>query len=217
MTRRVVDWGLRTYAEALDAMRLARRERHEGGIGDTLFLVEHPPVVTVGVEGDDGSAAASGLPVVQVERGGKSTYHGPGQLVGYPIVNLRPLGCDVRGFVHATEALVIDALAAFGIRGEHVSGRRGVWVGGERKIASLGIAVQEWVTFHGFALNVDMDLGPFERIHPCGFEGRVMTSMARELGRPVSLAEVKPVLARLWMSSAPPASLAPRGATPATV
>ncbi len=103
--------------------------------------------------------------------------------------------------MHATESVVIDTLGAFGLTGEHISGRRGVWVGSRRKIASIGIAVQDWVTFHGFALNVDMDLSPFESIHPCGFEGRVMTSMARELGRPVALAEVKPVLSRRWLDA----------------
>jgi lipoate-protein ligase B len=193
-------------------MRALRAERRAGRVGDLLVLVEHPPVVTVGVEGDDGSAAASGLPVVSVERGGKSTYHGPGQLVGYPIVDLRPGGCDVRGFVHATESLVIDTLAGFAIRGEHLSGRRGVWVDSRRKIASIGIAVQDWVTFHGFALNVDMDLSPFERIHPCGFEGRVMTSMALELGRPVPLTDVKALLTRLWLA---PPKAPPRGNIPA--
>lgn len=196
--RRVVDWGLRDYPSSLEAMRRLRAERHLGAIEDTLILVEHPPVVTVGVEGDDGAAAISGLPVVPVERGGKSTYHGPGQLVGYPIVDLGPYGHDVRGFVHAVEALLVDTLASFGLRGEHVSGRRGVWVDGRRKIASIGIAVQDWVTSHGFALNVDMDLSPFERIHPCGFEGRVMTSMARELHRPIPLSEVKPLLIERW-------------------
>ena len=199
MTRRVIDWGLRPYPESLEAMRRLRVERHAGAIEDTLILVEHPAVVTVGVEGDDGSAAVSGLPVVAVERGGKSTYHGPGQLVGYPIVDLSATGRDVRAFVHGIETLVIETLGAFGIPGEHVSGRRGVWVDGRRKIASIGIAVQDWVTFHGFALNVDMDLDPFERIHPCGFEGRVMTSMAKELGRRVTLDEVKAVLRSRWV------------------
>lgn len=215
MPREVVDWGHRPYAEALTAMRALHAERRAGKVPDTLVLVEHPAVVTVGVEGDDGSAAASGLPVVAVERGGKSTYHGPGQLVGYPIVDLRPSACDVRGFVHGTEGLLIDTLGEFALVGEHLSGRRGVWVGGARKIASIGIAVQEWVTLHGFALNVDMDLTPFERIHPCGFEGRVMTSMARELGRPVALSEVKTVVSRLWLAPPAPAPTTSHAAAPA--
>ncbi len=194
----VVDWGLRDYPESLAAMRELVTSRRAGSIGDTLVLVEHPPVVTVGVEGDDGSAAASGLPVVTVERGGQATYHGPGQLVGYPIVDLSPRGRDVRRFVHDVEEIVVRAIAAFGLTGVHVKGRRGVWVDGTRKIASIGIAVDHWVTFHGFALNVSVDLAAFHRFHPCGFDGQVMTSVERELHRPTSVAEVRPHVVRAW-------------------
>ena len=195
----VVDWGRREYSDALEAMRALVRARRDGSVRDTLVLVEHPPVVTVGVEGDDGGAAASGLPVVAVERGGHATYHGPGQLVGYPIVDLEPRGHDVRRFVHEVEELVIRTLAAFGVVGAHVHGRRGVWVdGGRRKVASIGIAVDHWVTFHGFALNVSVDLGEFRRIHPCGFDGSVMTSISRELDRSVTLDEVRPAVLAAW-------------------
>lgn len=196
-----LDWGRREYPAALLAMRALRAERRQGSIGDTLILVEHPPVVTVGVEGDDGEAASSGLPVVRVERGGKSTYHGPGQLVGYPIVDLDARGRDVRRFVQQLEQMLVEALSAFGITAGHVAGRRGVWVGTERKIASIGIAVEQWVTFHGFALNVDLDLAPFSRFHPCGFDGRIMTSIAREIGRPVSLDAAKGPVLRAWSST----------------
>jgi lipoyl(octanoyl) transferase len=194
----VVDWGLRDYRDSLNAMRALVRARRDRSVGDTLIVVEHPPVVTVGVEGDDGGASASGLPVVSVERGGHATYHGPGQLVGYPIVDLEPRGRDVRRFVHDVEELVVRTVGAFGVEGGHVSGRRGVWVNGSRKIASIGIAVDHWVTFHGFALNVDLDLSAFDRFHPCGFDGSVMTSLARETGRPVSLAEVRPHVVAAW-------------------
>lgn len=194
----VVEWGLRDYTDALEAMRSAVRARREGAMDDTLLLVEHPPVVTVGVEGDDGSAAASGLPVVNVERGGRATYHGPGQLVGYPIVDLEPRGRDVRRFVHDVEEVVVRSVAPFGVSAGHVSGRRGVWVAGERKLASIGVAVDHWVTFHGFALNVDPDLDAFDRFHPCGFSGSVMTSLARETGRPVRVAEVTPHVVAAW-------------------
>jgi lipoate-protein ligase B len=196
----VVDWGRREYTESLDAMRALVRERRTGSVGDTLVLVEHPPVVTVGVEGDDGGAAASGLPVVAVERGGHATYHGPGQLVGYPIVDLSARQRDVRRFVHDVEELVIRTVAEFGVRSGHVSGRRGVWVDGTRKIASIGIAVDHWVTFHGFALNVDLDLAAFDRFRPCGFDGSVMTSLARETGRPVALGEVRRSVVASWES-----------------
>ncbi len=195
---RVVDWGLREYRDALAAMHGLVAERRAGRIPDTLVLVEHPAVVTVGVEGDDGAAARSGLPVVRVERGGRATYHAPGQLVGYPIVDLNPRGRDVRKFVHDLESTLVEAIAPFGVEGGHVSGRRGVWVDGARKVASVGIAVEGWVTYHGFALNVDLDLGPFDRFHPCGFEGPVMTSIAREVGRPVTVAEVKPHVERAF-------------------
>lgn len=194
----VIDWGRRDYAEALAAMRALVQDRRAGRVGDTLLLVEHPPVVTVGVEGDDGSAAASGFPVFRIERGGKATYHGPGQLVGYPIVDLDARGRDVRRFVHDLEEAVGRTTTALGVPAGRVPGRRGVWVEQQRKIASVGIAVDHWVTLHGFALNVDPDLEHFERIHPCGFDGTVMTSLARELHRPVALAEVKPLLIAAW-------------------
>jgi lipoate-protein ligase B len=195
----VLDWGRREYLDALGEMRHLRRERRQGRIDDTLILVEHPPVVTVGVEGDDGAAASSGHPVVRVERGGKATYHGPGQLVGYAIVDLDRRGRDVRRFVHDLEELISRALAAWSIVGARVSGRRGVWINGERKIASVGIAVEEWVTFHGFALNVSTDLGEFARFHPCGFSGEIMTSMERELGHPVNAAKVREEICRQWV------------------
>ncbi len=197
----VVDWGVRDYTESLEAMRAMVRARRSGAITDTLILVEHPPVITVGVEGDDGGAAESGLPVVAVERGGHATYHGPGQLVGYPIVDLEPRGRDVRRFVHELEELVIRALADFGVRGAHVHGRRGVWVDAERKIASIGIAVDHWVTLHGFALNVNPDLSAFARFHPCGFDGALMTSIARETGREIHLDEVRPSVTAAWGST----------------
>jgi lipoate-protein ligase B len=194
----VVEWGRRDYGEALDEMRAMVRARREGKVPDTLILVEHPPVVTVGVEGDDGSAAASGLPTVTVERGGRATYHGPGQIVGYPIVDLSARGRDVRRFVHDVEEVVVRSVAPFGVVAGHVHGQRGVWVEGTRKIASVGIAVDHWVTFHGFALNVDPDLGAFERFRPCGFSGSVMTSLSREVGRTVRLEEVTPHVVHAW-------------------
>ncbi|MEM0128651.1 MAG: lipoyl(octanoyl) transferase LipB [Thermoplasmata archaeon] len=206
-------WGRVGYPEAHRRMRLKVADRRQGRIPDTLLLVEHPAVVTVGVEGDDGSAAASGLPVVPVERGGKATYHGPGQLVGYAIVDLGARGHDVRAFVRDLESVVVRTLAAFGLRGEHVRGRPGVWIVGERKIASLGVAVEHWVTFHGFALNVDVELDAFARIHPCGFDGRIMTSMARELGRPIGLDEVLPAAIGAWQAvfAEPRTAAAPAG------
>lgn len=194
----LVDWGRRDYRAALEEMRTLAKARRRGDIPDTLILVEHPSVVTVGKEGDDGAAAASGLPVVPVERGGRATYHGPGQLVGYPIVDLEPRARDVRRFVHDVESMVVDAVGELGIRAAHRSGQHGVWVDDRRKIASIGIAVDHWVTLHGFALNVNVDLAPFEQFHPCGLSGSVMTSVARELGRAVEVDELKAPVGRAW-------------------
>lgn len=202
------DWGLREYGPALSEMRELRRARRRGEIPDTLILVEHPPVITVGVQGDDLASLPPELPVVHVERGGHSTYHGPGQLVGYPIVDLDARGRDVRRFVGELEAVVIDALFPLGIAAGTVAGQRGVWVDGRRKIASIGIAVEEWVSLHGFALNVDLDLAPFARFRPCGLDGSQMTSVARELGRAVPLAELKaPVRAAFERQFSAPASV----------
>ncbi|MCI4351406.1 MAG: lipoyl(octanoyl) transferase LipB [Thermoplasmata archaeon] len=194
----IVDWGTREYTSALAGMRELRAARRRGAIPDTLVLVEHPPVVTVGVQGDDGESLPDGIPVVRVERGGKGTYHGPGQLVGYPIVDLEPRGRDVRRFVRDVEGLVIEAVRSRGVDAGRVAERRGVWVEGERKIASIGVAVEAWVTFHGFALNVATDLGAFRSFHPCGMDGSVMTSVAAELGEPVTVEEMKPAIVEAW-------------------
>lgn len=194
------DWGRREYADALAEMRSLRAERRRGQIPDTLVLVEHPPVITVGVQGSAGDVFPAGIPVYQVERGGRSTFHGPGQLVGYPIVDLTPRGRDVRRYVREVEELVVRALAVLGLTAARVEGQRGVWIDGRRKIASIGVAVEEWVAFHGFALNVGVDLAVFRSFRPCGLSGEVMTSVSKELGRPVSLEELYgPVLAA-WES-----------------
>jgi lipoyl(octanoyl) transferase len=192
------DWGRREYVPALAEMRQLVAERRAGRIEDTLVLVEHPPVVTVGVQGDDGGADRSGLPVVHVERGGHATYHGPGQLVGYPIVDLDARGRDVRRFVRDLEGVLVDALASYGIVAARIAGQPGVWVDGRRKIASVGIAVDHWVTLHGFALNVDLDLEPFSRFQPCGLDGSLMTSVARETGRQVSVESAKAPVRIAW-------------------
>jgi lipoyl(octanoyl) transferase len=211
----VRDWGLRPYPAALEEMRALRADRRSGRIGDTLILVEHPPVITVGVQGSEGETFPPGMPVIAVERGGKSTYHGPGQLVGYPIVDLEPRGRDVRRFVGEVEGLVIDALAELGLAADRVPGRRGIWIAGERKIGSVGIAVEAWVSFHGFAVNVENDLGPFAAFRPCGFDGKIMTSVARELGRPVAVDALKGPVRRAWNLRFGPAP-DPPGPLPAT-
>jgi lipoate-protein ligase B len=156
---------------------------------DLLLLVEHEPVVTLGRGTRPGSLplppaelGRRGVAVVEVERGGDVTYHGPGQLVGYPILQLREHREDLHWYLRQLEAVLITALGRLGVAAERRPGLTGVWTGG-RKIASLGIHVKQWVTFHGFALNVNTDLRGFDLIVPCGIEGVVMTSVAAELGR----------------------------------
>jgi lipoate-protein ligase B len=164
------------WQEALVARRLA-------GGADALLLLEHPPVYTLGRGADArflGAAAGDGaVPVIRVGRGGQVTFHGPGQLVGYPILGLRALRPDVRWYVRTLEAVLIDALAELGIPAQRRDGLTGVWVG-QRKIGSIGVAIRRWVTWHGFALNVGPDLTGFAAITPCGIDGVVMTSLARE-------------------------------------
>jgi lipoate-protein ligase B len=156
---------------------------------DLLLLVEHEPVITLGRGTRTTSLPLSpaelerrGFTVAEVERGGDVTYHGPGQLVGYPVLDLREHRQDLHWYLRQLEAALIDALGGLGVAAERSPGRTGVWTGG-RKIASLGIHVKQWVTFHGFALNVSTDLRAFEAIVPCGIEGVVMTSVATERGR----------------------------------
>src|SRR2546426_403505 len=165
------------WQEALVARRLA-------GGPDTLLLLEHLPVYTLGRGADARHlhAPASDVPVWRVGRGGQVTYHGPGQLVGYAIVDLRRLRPDVRWYVHSLEEVLIGALDDLGIAAGRVPGRIGVWVEGRRKIASIGIGVRRWVTWHGFALNVAEDLRGFAGIAPCGLADVEMTSVAREGG-----------------------------------
>ncbi len=198
MPAEVVEWGLVPYPEALERMRELRRRRARGEVPDTLILVRHPPILTVGVQGTGGEPLPPGLPVFTVERGGHATYHDPGQWVGYPIVDLNPRGRDVRRFVHELEEMVCRAVAPLGVQAGRRPGERGVWVGGARKLASVGVAVEEWVTSHGFALNVSTDLRVFRSFKPCGLEGDVMTSLREELGRPVDLEGVRPLLLEAW-------------------
>jgi lipoate-protein ligase B len=194
------DWGTREYPDALAEMRALRGARRRGEIPDTLVLVEHPPVITVGVQGSDGDVLPPGVPVFAVERGGKSTYHGPGQLVGYPIVDLNPRGRDVRRYVTELEEVVIRALAGVSVIATRRSGHRGVWIEERRKIASVGIAVEEWVAFHGFALNVETDLSVFRSFHPCGLPGEVMTSVSQERGVRVPVGDLREPVRRAWGS-----------------
>ncbi|MGE5189552.1 MAG: lipoyl(octanoyl) transferase LipB [Gemmatimonadota bacterium] len=184
-------------ALAIQLDHVGRRAR--GEIPDTLLLVTHPHVYTFGRAGDPKNLLVSpellareGIAVTRVGRGGDVTYHGPGQLVGYPIILLaKP---DVHRYVRAVEAALIEALGAFGIGARRIAGMTGVWTG-EKKIASIGIGVRQWVTYHGFALNVCTDLSYFRRIHLCGLVGREATSVSETLGREVAVDETRGAVA----------------------
>lgn len=200
MTREllVADFGARPYAEMLDIQRAAARARISGEIDqDMLLLVEHPPVITLGRSSKHAHLLANpeqlrsrGVEVFEVERGGDVTFHGPGQLVGYPIIDLKRHKQDLHWYLRQVEETLIRALATFGIAGERVTKYTGVWTSG-RKIASIGVHARDWVTWHGFALNVTTQLSYFDLIVPCGIAEVQMTSIARELGRPVDDSAVR--------------------------
>ena len=173
----------------MQAFTDARDEHTE----DEIWLVEHPPVFTLGQAGKPEHVLAPGdIPVLKVDRGGQVTYHGPGQIVAYPLLDLRRLKIGVRDYVHRIEQAIIDSLAHFDITAARRDGAPGVYVG-EAKVAALGIRVRRGCTFHGLAFNIAMDLEPFARINPCGFAGLAVTSVL-ELGGPAAMGTVKPVL-----------------------
>lgn len=174
----VVDLGRADYEATLAFQRRLVEDRAAARVIDTLVFVEHPPVITLGRRrgADAHVLAAAETPVVTVERGGDVTWHGPGQLVGYPILLLGPGERDVHAVLRRLEGALIAALAELGLPGERREGFTGVWCRG-RKLVSVGVAIRHWVTFHGFALNVDPDLGEFARVHPCGLDASVMGSV----------------------------------------
>ena len=187
------------YPDALALQRSLVDDRRAGRIGDTLLLLEHPHVLTLGVRGDGGRAhilaaadalAERGIDVHETGRGGDVTYHGPGQIVGYPIVDLDPDRRDVRRYVRDLETVLIRTAADYGIAAGRVEGLTGVWVGGE-KLAAIGVRIARWITSHGFALNVNTKLEHFNLIVPCGIADRGVTSMARLLGRSLDTVEVE--------------------------
>ena len=189
----LVDLGLREFAEVWAYQRELLTARQKDEIPDTLLFVEHPHVITAGRSAHkENLLATDGVPIFEIERGGDVTYHGPGQLVGYPIFLLRDEERDLHVYLRNLEESIIRASARFGLAGERKSGWTGVWTaGGARKLASIGVAVKRWVTMHGFALNVSTDLARFGAINPCGLDAAVMGSMSGELARPIALAAVK--------------------------
>jgi lipoyl(octanoyl) transferase len=188
--------GVVPYREAWELQRAVAAEVADGA-ADTILLLEHPPTVTLGRRAEESELhipPGAEVEVVETDRGGKSTFHGPGQLVCYPILDLRRHGQDVKRYCRDLEEALIRTLAAFGLTGERIDGLTGVWLTRPpRKVASIGIHVSKWVTTHGYALNVDLDPAPFTQwITACGLEDAAFTTIARELGRPVAVDEVRP-------------------------
>jgi lipoyl(octanoyl) transferase len=190
--------GLIDYDRALELQRSLHSEIAENQRPNTLLLLQHPPVYTAGRRTLDSEKPSDGSPVIDVDRGGKITFHGPGQIVGYPIVRLKNPN-DVVGFVRELETALIGVCAELGISAERYCERSGVWIRderGDRKIAAIGIRVARGTTMHGFALNVNPDLSYFDRIVPCGIADAEVTSVSKELGREISIAEVEPIVER---------------------
>jgi lipoyl(octanoyl) transferase len=185
--------GLMPYDRALELQLMALNARAEGRIPDLLLLLEHPPVITLGRSADPANVLAApaelarrGIAVREAGRGGDVTLHAPGQLVGYPIVDLRARGRDVHRYLRDLEEVLIRALEGWGIRSHRIAGATGVWAG-SGKVAAIGVGVKRWVTHHGFALNVATDLSLFDMIVPCGLVGKEVTSVTRLLGREIGI------------------------------
>jgi lipoyl(octanoyl) transferase len=192
------------YGEALALQRALVEERKAGRVPDLLLLLQHPPVITVGVRGDGGRShivatperlAELGVEVHETGRGGDVTYHGPGQVVGYPIIDLKPDRCDVHAYVRDVEDVMVRVCADYGVSAGRVPGLTGTWVGSE-KIGAIGVRISRWVTSHGFAFNVATDLDHFTLIVPCGIADRGVTSLERVTGRTIALPEVEDAFVR---------------------
>ena len=202
-----VRWlGRISFGDALALQeQLVSEKRSDQSLGDELLLLEHDPVYTIGRTPDQSSLrGATHLPhpLVSINRGGQATFHGPGQLIGYPIIDLRRCGQDLHRYLRWLEDLLVETLAGTGITAGTRTGLTGVWVE-NRKIASIGVGVRHWITMHGFALNVGGDLSPFEQIVPCGIPSVTMTSIEKETGRKVSVEEMASVVERIALKRLP--------------
>lgn len=210
-TSSFLDWGRTRHADATARQLALVEDRIAGKTGDTLVFTEHEPVYTLGLRAgaaahllwDDAERARRGIGLEQTGRGGDITYHGPGQIVGYPIVSLAQ-SRDLHAYLRFLEQVLIDALAELGLAGSRREGLTGIWIG-PRKIAAIGVAARRWITYHGFALNLDPDLTPFSGIVPCGIPSSqgTVTSVAAELGRAPEAAKVKGLLADAFWRGLP--------------
>jgi lipoyl(octanoyl) transferase len=195
----ILDLGLQDFATVWELQKQLVAARQKDEVPDTLILVEHPDVITLGRGSHrENLLDVGGVPTFEIERGGDVTYHGPGQLVGYPILLLRPHERDLHAYLRNLEEILLRVVADFGIAGGRNPGWTGAWTAavsgsaqGPRKLASIGVAVKRWVTLHGFALNVSTDLSRFAAINPCGLDATTMGSLSSVLGRAVAMAEVK--------------------------
>jgi len=194
--------GTVSYADGIDLQKRLVEQRKAGLIPDQILLLEHPPVITLGVKTRDDrrhivatpqTLEDEGVEVFESGRGGDVTYHGPGQLVGYPIVDLRPDRCDVHRYVRDLEQMLIQAVARFNVVAERLPGLTGIWVGDE-KLAAIGVRIAKWITSHGFALNVTTKLEHFDLIVPCGIADKGVTSLAKLTGQPIDIAAVIPAV-----------------------
>jgi len=197
-----ISWlGQIKFADALALQEdIVARKREDRAAADEVLLLEHEPVYTIGRTPDKSSLLGGAHlphPLFAINRGGQATYHGPGQLMGYPIVDLHRCGQDLHRYLRWLEQILIDLLAEFQIAGARRDGLTGVWIGHQRKIASIGVGVRHWITMHGFALNVCGDLVPFAHIVPCGINDVAMTSMERELGQSISVIDIAAVFENL--------------------
>ena len=196
--------GVVRYQDALDLQRELVEDRRGGHVPDVLLLLQHPPVITVGVKGDGGRshvvAAASllttlGVDICETGRGGDVTYHGPGQIVAYPILDLRPDRCDVHRYVRDLEDVMIRVCADYRLDGRRCDGLTGAWIG-EDKIGAIGVRISRWITSHGFAFNVSINLDEFNLIVPCGISNRGVTSLERAAGQDIPIDEVEEAMVR---------------------
>jgi lipoyl(octanoyl) transferase len=196
-----IDLGLVEYGEAFRLQKAVAAARASGNVPDSLILLEHPPVLTLGRRADRANLLFSperlrdqGIAVHQSTRGGDVTYHGPGQIVGYPILHLRQMGLGAAAYVHGLEDVLIEVIRGYGLEAGKDPNYVGVWIGAA-KVAAIGVAISGGVTMHGFALNVDLDLSHFQLINPCGITDRGVTSLAHAIGTPVPMDEVRQRLA----------------------
>jgi lipoyl(octanoyl) transferase len=193
---RLLELGVVPYAEALELQRTVAREVANGAAPDTVLFLEHPPVITLGRRAEPGELHVpdgADVEICETDRGGKSTYHAPGQLVCYPILDLTRHRQDVQRYCRDLEEAIIRTLAPLGIAATRIDGLTGIWIESPpRKVASIGVHISKWITTHGYALNVDLDVTPFTQwITACGLDDAAFTTVARELGRPVSVDEVR--------------------------